>query len=86
MIDDKNKKLGRGLSSLLSVKSFSNEKKDSFLESFGNETKINITKIFPNLGQPRKNFDKIELESLASSIKERGIIQPILVRKDKSLV
>ena len=80
--DDKNKKLGRGLSSLLSGKSFKHEPKTNFTESINSELKIGITKIKPNKNQPRKNFNNEELNNLASSIKQKGIIQPILVRKN----
>ena len=80
MNKEKNKKLGRGLSSLLSGKSFSGE--NSFSETMSNQINIGVTKIVPNKKQPRKNFNKEELQNLASSIKEKGIIQPIVVRKN----
>ena len=64
------KGLGRGLSSLIG------------------ETKIEIAtnkaligELSPNKFQPRKNFDEESLNELTNSIKERGIIQPIIVRK-----
>ena len=68
---DKIKKgLGRGLSSLIG------------------ETKIEVQKnqlstsdLIPNKYQPRKNFDEVSLDELTNSIKERGVIQPIIVRK-----
>ena len=82
---DKNNKLGKGLSSLLSGKSFKQEERTPFLDSMNTELKIGIMKIKPNPKQPRKKFDKIELERLASSIKEKGIITPILVRKNTDL-
>ena len=67
----KNKKgLGRGLSSLIGD-SQTNEDK----------SKISISSIVRNKYQPRKKFDKESLEELSSSIKERGIIQPIVVRR-----
>ncbi len=44
---------------------------------------ILITDILPNPYQPRRDFDAIELEELADSIKENGIIQPIIVRKSE---
>ncbi len=81
MTDEKNKKLGKGLSSLLSGKSFMKNTDTSFIGNLNNEIKIGITKLTPNPNQPRKNFIKEELENLASSIKEKGIIQPIIVRK-----
>ena len=66
----KNKKgLGRGLSSLIG---------DSDIKISNN--KISISSIIPNKYQPRKNFDKNSLEELTASIRERGIIQPIIVR------
>ena len=67
----KNKKgLGRGLSSLIG---------DSGTNSINN--KISISSIIPNKYQPRKNFEKESLEELTNSIRERGIIQPLIVRK-----
>jgi ParB family chromosome partitioning protein len=71
---DKIKKgLGRGLSSLIG------------------ETKVEVQKnqlpvidIIPNKYQPRKNFDESNLEDLTNSIKERGMIQPIIVRKSNN--
>ena len=64
--------LGRGLSSLIGDSS-SNSKKN----------KISVGSIIRNKYQPRKNFDKQKMEELTSSIRERGIIQPIVVRKSK---
>ena len=67
----KNKKgLGRGLSSLIG---------DSNLKT--KNDKISISSIIPNKNQPRKTFEKVSLEELTNSIKERGIIQPLIVRK-----
>ena len=67
------KGLGRGLSSLLGDTS----KKI-------NTNKISIKDINRNKLQPRKYFDKSSLEELTNSIKEQGVIQPIVVRPDKS--
>ena len=67
----KNKKgLGRGLSSLIG---------DSDIKS--SNDKISISSIVPNKNQPRKLFEKESLEDLKNSIKERGIIQPLIVRR-----
>ena len=66
------KGLGRGLSSLIG---------DSEIKS--SDKKISISSIVPNRFQPRKIFDKISLEELTNSIKERGIIQPLIVRNLK---
>jgi ParB family chromosome partitioning protein len=43
-------------------------------------TEIDIDRILPNSHQPRKNFDEEALEELASSIREHGVVQPVLVR------
>ena len=68
---DKIKKgLGRGLSSLIG---------ESKVETQKNQ--ISISDLVPNRYQPRKIFDERNLEDLTNSIKERGMIQPIVVRK-----
>jgi len=69
------KGLGKGLSSLLGD-----------TKSKTNITKLKIYDVKRNRLQPRKVFNKESLEELTNSIKERGVIQPIIVRKDKSLV
>ena len=66
------KGLGRGLSSLIG----DNEIKTA-------KDNIAISSIVPNKNQPRKIFEKDALEELTNSIKERGIIQPLIVRKSK---
>jgi len=74
MIDNKLKKgLGRGLSSLLG---------DSSKKIITN--KVPINEIIRNKFQPRKNFSKESLEELTNSIKEQGVIQPIVVRPSNS--
>ena len=74
MIDNKIKKgLGRGVSSLLGDTSQKVE-----------TNKIPIQDILRNQFQPRKNFNKSSLEELANSIKEQGVIQPIVVRPSSS--
>tara|TARA_B100000579_G_scaffold19048_1_gene13419 strand:+ start:8316 stop:9164 length:849 start_codon:yes stop_codon:yes gene_type:complete len=64
--------LGRGLSSLIG---------DS--NPVTTKNKISVSSLLRNKFQPRKNFNKEALEDLTSSIKERGIIQPIVVRQSK---
>ena len=66
------KGLGRGLSSLLGDTS----KKIQ-------TNKVSIKDLTRNKFQPRKNFSKENLEELTNSIKEQGVIQPIVVRPDK---
>ena len=64
------KGLGRGLSSLIGETKIEN-----------NTNKLLIGDLYPNKFQPRKIFDEDSLKDLEKSIKERGIIQPIIVRK-----
>jgi len=71
---DKIKKgLGRGLSSLIGETKVEVQK-----------NQLQVSDLIPNKYQPRKNFDEINLEDLTNSIKERGIIQPIIVRKSNN--
>ena len=70
---NKENKLGMGLGALLST---TNNKNDS---SNGIQ-KVNISQIIPNPSQPRKNFRDEELKELSSSIKNQGLIQPIIVK------
>ncbi|MBM3631326.1 MAG: ParB/RepB/Spo0J family partition protein [Alphaproteobacteria bacterium] len=64
--------LGRGLSSLIGEPKVEIQK-----------NKLSISDLIPNRYQPRKNFDEEYLNELTNSIKERGILQPIIVRKSK---
>ena len=71
---DKIKKgLGRGLSSLIGETKVEVQK-----------NQLPISDLIPNKYQPRKNFDETNLEDLTNSIKERGMIQPIIVRKSNN--
>ena len=67
------KGLGRGLSSLIGETKVENK-----------TNKLNLSEIVPNKYQPRKNFDEDNLEDLSNSIKERGVIQPIIVIRSNS--
>ena len=67
------KGLGRGLSSLIG---------ETKVETKTN--KLSLSDIVPNKFQPRKNFDEENLDDLTNSIKERGVIQPIIVRESNS--
>ena len=66
------KGLGRGLSSLIGDSEISKS-----------QTKMSIGSIVKNKFQPRKIFNKDDLEELTNSIKQRGLIQPIIVRKSE---
>jgi ParB family chromosome partitioning protein len=71
---DKIKKgLGRGLSSLIGETKVEVQK-----------NQLSVSDLIPNRYQPRKNFDEANLEDLTNSIKERGMIQPIIVRKSNN--
>ena len=67
----KQNRLGKGLDSLLSVPAGS-----------ARVLSVDIDKIFPNPDQPRKNFENKSLDELAQSIKNHGILQPILVSSE----
>jgi ParB family chromosome partitioning protein len=73
----KGKGLGKGLAALLGE----SEIKEKEIQQNFNTEKVAIHFLKPNKYQPRKNFNKSQLEELARSIKIRGIIQPIVVRK-----
>lgn len=70
--------LGKGLEALfpsnVNIDGLSNEGKDAIVQ-------LKITDVEPNVNQPRKNFDDDKLVELADSIKEHGVIQPIIVTK-----
>ncbi len=77
------KKLGRGLSALLG------ESKSKKTDNIQNENvksgemveSISVNKIIAGIYQPRKTFNHDEIDELANSIKENGLIQPIILRK-----
>ncbi len=70
---NKDNKLGMGLGALLSTSN--KDVSDSGIQT------INISQIQPNPNQPRKNFKENELGELANSIKNQGLIQPLIVRR-----
>jgi ParB family chromosome partitioning protein len=70
-MNKENSKLGMGLGALLNK---NNKNKSS-------TNKIDISKIYPNKKQPRKNFEEKEIKELSESIKNQGLIQPIVVRE-----
>jgi ParB family transcriptional regulator, chromosome partitioning protein len=64
--------MGRGLAAILSV----SEGEDGGAEL----RELHVDLVAPNPGQPRKRFDDEALQALADSVKERGVLQPVLVR------
>lgn len=66
------KRLGKGLQALIPSVEDENQ----------GVTEININRILPNPHQPRRDFDDEKLEELAASIREHGVIQPIIVREN----
>lgn len=79
------KGLGRGLDSMIpdpGNRTAVVRKKEAVREELsGAETMINISEIEPNKEQPRKTFDEDSLAELAESIKQFGVIQPLLLKK-----
>jgi len=68
------KVLGKGLGAL--IKNYSSDKNNNLPDY-----NLDINKITPNVNQPRQTFDSKAMQSLAESIKEKGILQPLAVRK-----
>lgn len=82
------KGLGKGLDALIPAGGMADQsgkqKKTETKSDQSGETIVNITKVEPNREQPRKNFDEDALEELAESIKQFGLLQPILVQDRKT--
>ena len=82
--------MGKGLDSLIPnavgearAKKETKEINNAVEEKDGKETLVKITSVEPNRKQPRKNFDEDALQELADSIKQFGLLQPILVQDRK---
>lgn len=75
----KTKGLGKGLSALLGDNKSGNESAVEISKLKTDKTAIHL--LTPNKFQPRKKFEKKQLDELAQSIKTRGIVQPIAIRK-----
>ncbi|NMA64626.1 MAG: ParB/RepB/Spo0J family partition protein [Clostridiaceae bacterium] len=69
------KGLGKGLDALLGSVNNLEDSKNNILE-------VKINEVEPNIDQPRKEFDEEKLKALADSIKEHGVVQPIIVRSE----
>lgn len=79
---EKNSRLGRGISALLPNAGGSPEPAAARQPSAGGVISLAIEEIQPDRLQPRRHFDEEKIEELASSIRAKGVIQPILVRKE----
>lgn len=82
----KKRGLGKGVDSLIpdTGKTVQPEPKVKLVEKVvekPTEIKLKISQVEPNRGQPRKNFDKEALEELAESIRQHGVLQPLIVQK-----
>lgn len=78
----KSRGLGRGLSALMA--DVAPQADDEATSPLSDQTSVPIEQVHPNPDQPRKNFDEEGLRDLTASIAEKGIIQPLIVRKDAS--
>lgn len=82
-METKKKALGKGLEQLFAnnVIDFDNFEKEIVEEANGNVEEINLSEIRSNPYQPRKTFNEESLNELATSIKQYGIVEPIIVKK-----
>ncbi|MDE6951694.1 MAG: ParB/RepB/Spo0J family partition protein [Lachnospiraceae bacterium] len=83
----KGRGLGKGLDALIPGAQVPKKAKEGVTEipeGKGPEQLVKITKVEPNREQPRKNFDEDALQELADSIKQFGLLQPILVQDRKT--
>ena len=77
----KSRGLGRGLSALMSDVALETDARETATQTRRAETAIPVEQIKPNPDQPRRSFSEPELQELAASIRENGIIQPLIVRR-----
>jgi len=75
-------RLGRGLEALFQENDIESVEEIDNIREGEIVSELKISELRPNPYQPRKHFDKEKLEELAQSIKEHGILQPIIVKKD----
>jgi ParB family chromosome partitioning protein len=76
----KKQSLGRGLSALLG------EEADDYttMDRLRSSKYVAIEQLFPSPYQPRRRFDETEMQALVNSVQEKGVLQPLLVRRDKN--
>ena len=77
----KTRGLGRGLSALMADVSVQEDRASDTGQARRPDLLVPIEKVFPNPQQPRRNFVAEQLEDLAASVREKGVIQPLIVRR-----
>ena len=81
--NSKSRGLGRGLSALMGDMSSNPVERTESSQNISNERLVPVERIYPNPNQPRKTFQEEKLIELANSIKTKGIVQPLIVRKKR---
>lgn len=76
--------LGRGLGSLIPAMTIKKASEEILVETGEQVLQIPVNQIDPNPEQPRKNFSRLEMEELTNSLKEYGIIQPLILTPKES--
>ena len=84
-MNEKKRGLGRGLNALINTGTDTESKENTKENNEYKEVFVNISLVEPNRNQPRKEFDKESLSELANSIKQYGILQPIIVQKNEDM-
>ena len=84
-MNEKKRGLGRGLNALINTGTDTESKENAKENNEYKEVFVNISLVEPNRNQPRKEFDKNALSELANSIKQYGILQPIIVQKNEDM-
>lgn len=84
-MNEKKRGLGRGLNALINTGTDTESKENTKENNEYKEVFVNISLVEPNRNQPRKEFDKNALSELANSIKQYGILQPIIVQKNEDM-
>ncbi len=79
---EKKRGLGRGLSALMADVNRDEHTRPESAAPRRGEQMMPIERVAPNPDQPRRRFDPTKLEDLANSIREKGVIQPLIVRPD----
>ena len=84
-MNEKKRGLGRGLNALINTGTDTESKENTKENNEYKEVFVTISLVEPNRNQPRKEFDKDALSELANSIKQYGILQPIIVQKNEDM-